>query len=240
MLRASVGLISRSFRVQRAFCSSGDAMKPEQELTDQELIDEITHDTDFKEVGGSLSTVTVPDAYPDVPIIPIVRYPFFPTFIKRVDITKDESLKEALRRQMDLRQPYAGVSKSPVVSSLSELYNVGSFVSITEFRDLGSVIEEYGNGSEICEYIEAAFYPEFRPRIGVIEMVLLAHRRIRILEPLAKTGRGPGRKGRGVGIDKPQSAGIREAAAAARENGSRNSSKDRADLETLGVGETAM
>ncbi|GMT29303.1 hypothetical protein PFISCL1PPCAC_20600, partial [Pristionchus fissidentatus] len=90
---------------------------------------------------GQLSTMTVPDSYPEIPIIPIVRYPFFPTFIKRVDITKDDGLKEALRRQMDMRQPYAGVSKSPIVSSLSELYNVGSFVSITEFRDMGSVIE---------------------------------------------------------------------------------------------------
>ncbi|GMR55667.1 hypothetical protein PMAYCL1PPCAC_25862, partial [Pristionchus mayeri] len=195
MLRASIGLISRSFRVQRAFCSRSDVPKPDHEF--DELVEDYEHEGDGFTEAGSLSTITVPDSYPVVPIIPIFRYPLFPTFIKRVDITNNEGLKEALRRQMEERQPYAGIfvrkdddSKSQIVNSLSELYNVGSFVSIAEFRDLGSVIE----------------------------MVLNAHRRIRVLEPSTKGPRA-GRKGRGVSIDKGPMAGIREAAAAARENG---------------------
>ena len=35
---------------------------------------------------GTPSTQTVPDVWPDVPLIAINRYPLFPGFIKKVDV----------------------------------------------------------------------------------------------------------------------------------------------------------
>uniref|UniRef100_A0A0K0F8X5 Lon protease homolog, mitochondrial n=1 Tax=Strongyloides venezuelensis TaxID=75913 RepID=A0A0K0F8X5_STRVS len=97
--------------------------------------------------GAPLKT-TIPDVWPDVPIIAINRYPLFPGFIKKVDIVKDEKLKELLRRKTALRHPYVGVfvkkddeNRSEAVESLKDLYNVGSFAQIIEMRDTGNVIE---------------------------------------------------------------------------------------------------
>ncbi|TKR63399.1 hypothetical protein L596_027235 [Steinernema carpocapsae] len=110
------------------------------------------------------STITVPENWPNVPMIAINRYPLFPGFIKKVDIVADENLKELLRRKVKHHQPYVGVfvkkddeNKSETVSSLSEVYNVGAFAQILEMRDQGSVVE----------------------------LVLSALRRIRVLEPIA-------------------------------------------------------
>ncbi|CAI5437592.1 unnamed protein product [Caenorhabditis angaria] len=115
-----------------------------------------------KDVGG-MSPISVPAEMPIVPIIAINRYPLFPGFIKKVDIVKDENLKALIKRQLKLKQPYAGVfvkkdeeNKEETISSLSEIYNTGTFVQIIEFRDQGSVLE----------------------------LVLSAHRRIRVLEPV--------------------------------------------------------
>ncbi|KAH7727604.1 ATP-dependent protease La family protein [Aphelenchoides avenae] len=130
------------------------------------------------------STINVPDNLPNVPIIAINRYPLFPGFIKKVDIVKDEALKDLLRRKVKMRQPYVGVfvkkddeNKAEAVASLNELYSVGSFAQIVEMRDLGQG--------------------------QVIELILNAQRRIRLLEPIAEqeepsvtkiNGRRAGRK----------------------------------------------
>uniref|UniRef100_A0A0K0EES4 Lon protease homolog, mitochondrial n=1 Tax=Strongyloides stercoralis TaxID=6248 RepID=A0A0K0EES4_STRER len=97
--------------------------------------------------GTPLKT-TIPDVWPDVPIIAINRYPLFPGFIKKVDIVKDEKLKELLRRKAALRHPYVGVfvktndeDRSEAVESMKDVYHVGSFAQIIEMRDTGSVIE---------------------------------------------------------------------------------------------------
>ena len=79
-------------------------------------------------------------------------------------------------------------SKSPVISSLTDLYNVGTFVSITEFRDLGSVIE-------VMKWI-LLFYPVS----SSLQMVLMAHRRIQLVEAINKE-RPKGRK-RTTGVEK--------------------------------------
>ncbi|KAK0427714.1 hypothetical protein QR680_010385 [Steinernema hermaphroditum] len=114
-------------------------------------------------IRSTPSTITVPDNWPNVPLIAINRYPLFPGFIKKVDIVADENLKELLRRKVTLRQPYVGVfvkkddeNKSETVSSLSEVYSVGAFAQILEMRDQGTVVE----------------------------LVLSALRRIRVLEPI--------------------------------------------------------
>uniref|UniRef100_A0A0N5BV13 Lon protease homolog, mitochondrial n=1 Tax=Strongyloides papillosus TaxID=174720 RepID=A0A0N5BV13_STREA len=97
---------------------------------------------------GAPLKATIPDVWPDVPIIAINRYPLFPGFIKKVDIVKDEKLKELLRRKTALRHPYVGVfvkkddeNRSESVESMKDLYNVGSFAQIIEMRDTGNVIE---------------------------------------------------------------------------------------------------
>uniref|UniRef100_A0A1I8ACN6 Lon protease homolog, mitochondrial n=1 Tax=Steinernema glaseri TaxID=37863 RepID=A0A1I8ACN6_9BILA len=110
------------------------------EKEEKDLIDEV--------IRATPSTITVPDNWPNVPVIAINRYPLFPGFIKKVDIVADEHLKELLRRKVKLRQPYVGVfvkkddeNKNETVSSLSELYPVGSFAQILEMRDQGTVVE---------------------------------------------------------------------------------------------------
>uniref|UniRef100_A0A915PSC6 Lon protease homolog, mitochondrial n=1 Tax=Setaria digitata TaxID=48799 RepID=A0A915PSC6_9BILA len=115
-------------------------------------------------LGGPMSTITVPEVWPVVPIIAISRKPLFPGFITRVTIAKDQALKELLRRKVRMRQPYVGVfmkkndeNDSETVESLSELHAVGSFAQINVMGD---------NGDKI-------------------ELVLVAERRIRILEPVA-------------------------------------------------------
>lgn len=64
-----------------------------------------------------------------------------------------------------MRQPYVGVfvkkddeNKSESVASLDEIYSVGSFAHILEMRDLGTMIE----------------------------LILSAHRRIKIVEPISE------------------------------------------------------
>ncbi|VDO65030.1 unnamed protein product [Heligmosomoides polygyrus] len=107
---------------------------------------------------SGMSTINVPDVFPIVPILAINRYPLFPGFIKKVD---DDALKQVIRNRIALKQPYVGVfvkqddeNKEEIVTSLSQLFNVGCFAQIIEMRDHGKVME----------------------------LVLSAHRRIRILE----------------------------------------------------------
>ncbi|VDN01136.1 unnamed protein product [Thelazia callipaeda] len=114
-------------------------------------------------LSGPMSTVTVPEVWPIVPVITVSRKPLFPGFITRVIISKDQSLKELIRRKVRMRQPYVGVfmrknpeNESETVDSLSELHSVGSFAQINVMGD---------NGDKI-------------------ELVLVAERRIRILEPV--------------------------------------------------------
>uniref|UniRef100_A0A915DGU4 Signal peptidase complex subunit 1 n=1 Tax=Ditylenchus dipsaci TaxID=166011 RepID=A0A915DGU4_9BILA len=90
-------------------------------------------------------------------------FPLFPGFGKRVQIVKDEVLKDLLRRKVKCKQPYVGVfvkkddnDDSESVSSISKLYTVGSFATITDFHDHGDYLV-----------------------LGIA-----AHRRIRILEPI--------------------------------------------------------
>ncbi|VDO22423.1 unnamed protein product [Brugia timori] len=147
---------------------------PNESGKDDDDDDKISSDTKNKDtaiveqvedmLGGPMSTITVPEVWPIVPIIAISRKPLFPGFITRVTVAKDEILKELLRRKVRMRQPYVGVfmkkdpeNESETVESLSELHSVGSFAQINVMGD---------NGDKI-------------------ELVLVAERRIRILEPVA-------------------------------------------------------
>jgi len=106
------------------------------------------------------STVTVPDVWPILPIIAVNRHPVFPKFIKIIEI-QDENLMEIVRRKVKLNQPYCGIfvkkddeNTEEVVESLSDLYSTGTFAQIVELQDLGKRLR----------------------------MVLMAHRRIKIID----------------------------------------------------------
>ena len=119
------------------------------------------------EVGGNTaipSTETVPDSWPSVPVIAVNRHPVFPKFIKIVELN-DQKLVDIVRRKVKLNQPYVGIfvkkddeNTAEVVSSLDELYPVGTFAKVVELQDLGQKVR----------------------------MVLMAHRRIRISERLTE------------------------------------------------------
>jgi len=106
------------------------------------------------------STVTVPDVWPILPIIAVNRHPVFPKFIKIIEI-QDENLMEIVRRKVKLNQPYCGIfvkkddeNTEEVVEALSDLYSTGTFAQIVELQDLGKRLR----------------------------MVLMAHRRIKIID----------------------------------------------------------
>ena len=111
------------------------------------------------------STVTIPESWDNpIPIIAVNRHPVFPKFIKIVEITNDKMI-EIVRRKVKLNQPYAGIfvkrddeNPDEVVSSMEDLYTVGTFAQIVELQDLGQRVR----------------------------MVLMAHRRIRLTEQAAE------------------------------------------------------
>ncbi|KAF0306415.1 Lon protease, mitochondrial [Amphibalanus amphitrite] len=107
------------------------------------------------------AAVTVPEVWPNLPVIAINRNPVFPRFIKIVEVT-NRSLMDLIRRKVKLNQPYAGIflkkveNDDEVVSRLSEIHPVGTFVQIHELQDLGDKLR----------------------------MIVMAHRRIRAVRPL--------------------------------------------------------
>ncbi|TRY70148.1 hypothetical protein TCAL_08724 [Tigriopus californicus] len=90
------------------------------------------------------ATQTIPDVWPNLPVIAINKHPVFPKFVKIIEVS-DSHLMSILRRKVRLNQPYAGVfvkiedgNEKEVVDSVSELFSVGTFVQILEMQDLGS------------------------------------------------------------------------------------------------------
>ncbi|ETN73117.1 hypothetical protein NECAME_18515, partial [Necator americanus] len=63
----------------------------------------------YEVLQSGMSTINVPDVFPIVPLLAINRYPLFPGFIKKVDIVKDDALKQVIRSRVALKQPYVGV-----------------------------------------------------------------------------------------------------------------------------------
>uniref|UniRef100_A0A8C4T0K5 Lon protease homolog, mitochondrial n=1 Tax=Erpetoichthys calabaricus TaxID=27687 RepID=A0A8C4T0K5_ERPCA len=94
-------------------------------------------------VMTALTPMTVPEVFPNVPLIAVSRNPVFPRFIKIIEV-KNKTLMDLLRRKVRLAQPYAGVflkkddsNESDVVGSLDDIYHTGTFVQIHEMQDLG-------------------------------------------------------------------------------------------------------
>ncbi|CAJ0578146.1 unnamed protein product, partial [Mesorhabditis spiculigera] len=137
---------------------------------------------------NEIEKANIPEDFPDVPILAVSRYPLFPGFIKKVDITKDATLKKLIRKRVDLRQPYVGVflkkdndNRAEVMHSISDIHSVGTFAHILEMRENGPVME----------------------------LVLSAHRRIRMMHAIEQSEidkqqkptvnqRRSGNKGRGA------------------------------------------
>ncbi|XP_076800484.1 lon protease homolog, mitochondrial-like [Clavelina lepadiformis] len=94
--------------------------------------------------AGALSAMTIPDDFPNVPIIPVNRNPVFPKFIKMIEV-REPRLMELLRQKVSLSLPYAGVfvkkddnNEASVVEDIDQdLYSVGTFVQIHEMHDMG-------------------------------------------------------------------------------------------------------
>nr|XP_002131849.1 lon protease homolog, mitochondrial isoform X2 [Ciona intestinalis] len=110
----------------------------------------------------ALSALTVPDNFPNVPIIAVNRNPVFPKFIKMIEI-KDPKLMEVLRRKISLSLPYAGVfvkkddnNEVDVVDDLErDLYSVGTFVQIHEMHDMGDKVRMIVMGHRRIKLCEA-------------------------------------------------------------------------------------
>uniref|UniRef100_H2YQ97 Lon protease homolog, mitochondrial n=1 Tax=Ciona savignyi TaxID=51511 RepID=H2YQ97_CIOSA len=112
----------------------------------------------------ALSALTVPDNFPNVPIIAVNRNPVFPKFIKMIEV-KDPKMIELLRRKISLSLPYAGVfvkkddtNEEDVVEDLNrDLYSVGTFVQIHEMHDMGDKMRMIVMGHrriKLCEALD--------------------------------------------------------------------------------------
>ncbi len=90
-----------------------------------------------------LAPIQVPEFLAKVPCVAIARNPLFPRFIKMIEVT-DKNLIELIRRKVHMNIPFIGVfmrkdleREDDVVSTLDEVYQVGTFSQITELQDLG-------------------------------------------------------------------------------------------------------
>lgn len=141
---------------------------------DQQKPDELPDDDGPKNEGsvihypnqgvGAVTALTVPDIWPQVPVIAVSRNPVFPRFIKMVEVS-NSALVDLIRRKVRLNQPYAGVflkrdesNEAEVVDKLDDLYSVGTFVQIHELQDLGEKLR----------------------------MIVMAHRRVKIIRQLVE------------------------------------------------------
>ncbi|XP_014247529.1 lon protease homolog, mitochondrial-like [Cimex lectularius] len=108
------------------------------------------------------ASVVVPEVWPQVPLIAINRNPVFPRFIKLIEVSHPE-LIELIRRKVRLNQPYVGVflkkneeNEKQVITTIDEVYRVGTFAQIHEMQDLGDRLR----------------------------LVVMSHRRIRLTSPI--------------------------------------------------------
>uniref|UniRef100_A0A915M9L7 Lon protease homolog n=1 Tax=Meloidogyne javanica TaxID=6303 RepID=A0A915M9L7_MELJA len=130
------------------FCSSSSPNDNNDDKTNKDLDEEQpSPDLEANELtlftdSSSPMQFKVPENLPDVPIIAINRYPFFPGFIKKVDLKQNEALMNLIKSKARQKLPYVGLfvkknpdDKSEAVPSISHLYTVGTFAHIFEMRD---------------------------------------------------------------------------------------------------------
>ena len=153
-----------SFVIASRYFSSDSSNKEEPEPEEPQQQNEDKIPPDAKNEQNALSTLQVPDFWPQLPVIAINRNPVFPKFIKMIEIT-DPHLMNLIRRKVRLNQPYAGVfmkkdenNDKDIVANISELNSVGTFVQIHELQDLGEKLR----------------------------MIVMAHRRVKIIQKIVE------------------------------------------------------
>ncbi|PAA78514.1 hypothetical protein BOX15_Mlig018166g1, partial [Macrostomum lignano] len=118
----------------------------------------------------ALTVNAVPENFPIVPTIVIGKNPVFPKFVRLIEL-EDPQLIRLIMRRVHLGLPYAGVflkrsSDDPnypqAADSLDDIYQVGTFVQITELQDLGDKLR----------------------------LLLLGHRRIQIVKQVEEDNNG--------------------------------------------------
>ncbi|KAG5519641.1 hypothetical protein PMAC_001796 [Pneumocystis sp. 'macacae'] len=111
----------------------------------------------------SLQKPVVPEVYPRMMALPIVRRPLFPGFYKAV-VIKNPSVTEAIKEMIKRGQPYIGAFllkedvDTDTITNINQIYNVGVFSQIT------SVFPANNTGDE-----------------NALTVVLYPHRRIKIV-----------------------------------------------------------
>ncbi|CAG2229014.1 PIM1 [Mytilus edulis] len=139
-----------TFNISKRFCSSNSSSSDgddgvsssggEQEDVSAETA---TEEKTTSATNSLLAPITVPDYFPNLPVLTINRNIVFPGFRKLITVT-DKDLISLLVRKMELRQPYAGVflkkdesNNAEVVESLtSELDENGNPELITPDPEL--------------------------------------------------------------------------------------------------------
>ncbi|WAQ98018.1 LONM-like protein [Mya arenaria] len=130
--------------------SDGDGEdKPESSADDSENVaeEEASEQPVMNYNMAALTTTTIPDYFPNIPVIAINRNPVFPRFIKMIEVN-DKKLCELIKRKVKLNLPYAGIflktddsNDKDVVKDLSDIYKVGMFVQIVEMRELDNRLQ---------------------------------------------------------------------------------------------------
>jgi len=122
--------------------------------------------TDQQHISNTaLAQIGVPDNFPEVPILPVLRNPIFPKFVKLIEVS-DKSLIDLIKRKCKLMQPYAGAflrkddKESETITSLDDIHHTGTFVQVQEMHDTGDKLR----------------------------MIIAGHRRIRITEAIQENG----------------------------------------------------
>ncbi|KAG4306367.1 hypothetical protein PORY_000355 [Pneumocystis oryctolagi] len=110
-----------------------------------------------------LQKPVVPEVYPRVMALPIVRRPLFPGFYKAV-VIKNPSVTEAIKEMIKRGQPYVGAFllkedvDTDTITNISQIYNVGVFSQITSVFPANNAVDE-----------------------NALTVVLYPHRRIKIV-----------------------------------------------------------
>ncbi len=112
---------------------------------------------------ATLQKPSIPEVYPQVLALPIVRRPLFPGFYKAV-VIKDPHVTAAVKELMKRGQPYVGAfllrdeeADVDTITDITQVYRVGVFAQIT------SVFP--ANGGQDENSLTAVLYPHRRIRI---------------------------------------------------------------------------
>lgn len=117
----------------RSYCTKNDSSDDEIGLDGSE----------FNQPPVLPATVSIPDVWPNLPVIATQRNPVFPRFMKILEVS-NPLLIDLIRRKVKLNQPYVGIflkksdsDDNEVVNKLDEIYSVGTFAQVQEMQDLG-------------------------------------------------------------------------------------------------------